>query len=98
MTDRSRPDSALNRPNRRFTPRSQAKFLAFCLLFSSLVIALSENALGRTFVTPVQQPSQAPRDAGAKVDDEKEARLLVPDKAIKRELSGANSHTYQMRL
>src|SRR5262245_9976550 len=98
MTDRSRPHSALNGPNRRFTPRSQAKFLAFCLSFSSLVVALSENALGRTLVRPVQQPAQAPRDAGNKVDDEKEARLLEPGKAIKRELSGAGSHTYRIRL
>src|SRR5262245_39301917 len=98
MTDRSRPHSALNGTNRRSTPRSQAKFLAFCLSFSSLVVALSENALGRTLVRPVQQPAQAPRDAGNKADDEKEARLLEPGKAIKRELAGAGSHTYQIKL
>src|SRR5262245_33243208 len=97
MTDRSRPDSALRRPNRRFTPRSVAKFLAFCLFFSSLAVTLSENAMGRTFGTPAQQPAQAPRDAGSKVDDEKEARLLEPGKAIKRELAGSGSHTYRIR-
>jgi CHAT domain-containing protein/Tfp pilus assembly protein PilF len=59
---------------------------------------LSENALGRTFGRPAQQPAQAPRDAGNKADDEKEERLLEPGKAIKRELSGADSHTYRIRL
>src|SRR5262245_25111784 len=98
MTDRSRLDSDISRPNRRFTPRSQAKFLASCLFFSSLVVALSENALGRTFGMPAQQPTQSPRGAGAKVGAEKEACLLEPGKAIKRELSGAASHTYQIRL
>src|SRR5262245_46793170 len=98
MIDRSRHDSALNRPNRRFTPRSRAKFLAFSLFISSLVVALSENALYRTFGAPAQQPAQAPRDAGNKADDEKESRLLEPGKAIKRELSGAGSHTYRIRL
>src|SRR5262245_100744 len=98
MTDRSRPDSALNRPNRQFTPRSLAKFLAYCLFFSSLTVALSEDALGYTLGRPAQQPAQAPRDAGAKADDEKESRLLEPAKAIKRELAGADSHTYRIRL
>jgi tetratricopeptide (TPR) repeat protein len=54
--------------------------------------------MGRTFVRSAQQPAQAPRDAGNKVDDEKEARLLEPGKAIRRELSGAGSHTYRIRL
>src|SRR5262249_12762289 len=89
MTDRSRTDSALSRPNRRFMPRSPAKFLAFCLSFSSLAVALSENALGRALVRPAQQPIQAPSGAGAKADDEKDARLLEPGIAIKRELAGA---------
>ena len=52
MTDQSRPDSTQNPPNQRFTPRSLAKFLASCVYFSSLVIALSENALGRTLIRP----------------------------------------------
>src|SRR5215510_2315774 len=98
MIDRSRHDSALNRPNRRLTSRSRAKFLAFCLFISSSVLTLSENALGRALGAPAQQPAQAPRDAGAKVDDEKEAPLLEPGKAIKRELSGAGSHTYRIKL
>jgi len=98
MTDRSRPDSALNRPNQRFTLRSLAKFLASCLCFSSLVIALSENALGYILVSPAQEPAQAPRDAGNKADGEKEALLLEPGKAIKRILAGADSHSYQIRL
>jgi CHAT domain-containing protein/Tfp pilus assembly protein PilF len=98
MTDQSRPDSTQNPPNQRFTPRSLAKFLASCLYFSSLVIALSENALGYMLGSPAQQPAQAPRDAGNKADDKKEALLLEPGKAIKRILAGANSHTYQIRL
>src|SRR5262245_25051852 len=98
MTDRSQSDSALNRPNRRFTPRSLAKLLAFCILFSALTVAFSENALGRTLGQPAQQPAQAAHDAGPEADDEKEARLLEPGKAIKRELAGAGSHTYQIRL
>src|SRR4030095_633023 len=98
MTDRSQPDSASNGPNRRFTPRSLAKVMAFCLLFSSLAVTLLENALGRTLGRSAQQPAQAPRDAGNKADDEKETRLLEPGKAIKRELAGAGSHTYQIRL
>ena len=98
MTDRNQPDAASNGPNLRFTPRSLAKFMAFCLLFSSLVVTLSENALGRTFERPAQQPAQAPRDAGNKADDEKEAPLLEPGKAIRRELSGDHSHTYRIRL
>jgi CHAT domain-containing protein/Tfp pilus assembly protein PilF len=96
MIDRSRPDSTLNRPNRRFTPRSFTKFLTFCLSFISLAVALSENALGRTLWRSAQQPAQAPRDSGAKPDDEKEAHLLEPGKPIKRELAGADSHTYQI--
>src|SRR5262245_42611690 len=98
MTDRSRLDSALGRSSRRFTPRSRAKFMAYCLFFSSLAVAISENALGLTFGAPAQQPAQAPRGAGNKVDDEKEARLLEPGKAIKRELAGGNSHTYRIGL
>src|SRR5262245_44216741 len=98
MTDRSQTDSGLSRPNRRFMPRRLAKFLAFCLFFSSLALALSEKVLGRTLGMPAQQSAQAPRDAGAKADDEKEARLLEPGKAIKRELAGADSHTYRIRL
>jgi CHAT domain-containing protein/Tfp pilus assembly protein PilF len=49
-------------------------------------------------VRPTQQPIQAPRGAGAKADDEKEARLLEPGKPIKRELAGGHNHTYQIRL
>jgi CHAT domain-containing protein/Tfp pilus assembly protein PilF len=98
MTDRSRPDSALNRPKQRFTPRSLAKFLAPCLFFSSLVIALSGNAFGYIFGSPAQQPAQAPRDAGNNADGEKDALLLESGKAIKRILAGADSHTYQIRL
>src|SRR5262249_5439146 len=98
MTHRSRPDSALSRRSGRFMPQSLTKFLAFCLFFSTLAVALSEDALGYTLARPAQQPAQAPRDAGNKVDDEKEAPLLEPGKAIKRELSGAGSHTYRIRL
>jgi CHAT domain-containing protein/Tfp pilus assembly protein PilF len=98
MTDRSRPDSALYRQNQRFTPRSLAKFLAPCLFFGSLVIALSGNAFGYILVRPAQQPAQSPRDAGNNADDDKEALLLEPGKAIKRILAGADSHTYQIRL
>src|SRR5262249_21643171 len=91
-------DSALSRPNRRLMPRRLAKFLAFCLSISSLAVALSDKASARAFGRIAQQPAQAPHDADNKADDEKEARLLEPGKAIKRELSGANSHTYQIRL
>jgi hypothetical protein len=98
MTDRIRLDSALKGPNRQVAPQSLAKFLAFSLTCISLSAALSEITLGRALGGPAQQPAQAPRGAGAKADDEKEARLLEPGKAIKRELSGANSHTYQIRL
>src|SRR5215510_11671191 len=98
MTDRSRLDSDLSRPNRRFTPRSLTKLLASCLLFSSLVIALSKNTSGYILGEPAQQPAQEPLGAGAKADNENEARLLEPGMAIKRELSGTGSHTYQIRL
>ena len=98
MTDRSRHDSVLNRLNRQFTPRSLAIFVAFCLSFSSLVVALSEKTLGDTLGRPAQQPTQAPRDAFAKADDEKEARPLEPGKPIKHELAGSDSHTFQIRL
>src|SRR5262245_23614675 len=100
MIDRSRPDSALNEPNPQFMTRSVAKFLTFCLSFISLPVALSENALGRELWRPAQQPTKAQtqRDAGAKADDEKEARLLEPGKAIRRELAGDQSHTYRIRL
>jgi tetratricopeptide (TPR) repeat protein len=96
MTDRSGPDSALNGPSRQFTSRNLAKFL--CLFFSTLAIALSENTLGYTVGTPSQQPTQALRDGGSKADDDKEARLLEPGQTIKRELAGADSHTYRIRL
>src|SRR5262245_4507846 len=36
--------------------------------------------------------------SGSKSDDEKKVRLLEPGKSIRRELSGANSHAYQIRL
>jgi len=98
MTDRSRAYSALNRPDQRFTPRSLAKFLASCLFFSSLVIALSEKALGYILGSPAQQPAQASRDADSKADGEQEALLLEPGKAIKHILAGADSHTYRIRL
>jgi len=98
MTDRSQPDSTLNGPNQQFTSLSLAKFLAFCMSFSSLAVALPENALGHTLGRLVQQSTQAPRDAGAKADDEKESRLLEPGKPIKRELAGDHSHTYQIML
>jgi len=98
MTDQRRLDSALKGPDQKFTPRSLAKFLASCLFFSSLAGALSENAFGRAFGRSAQQPAQAPRDAGNNADDEKEARLLEPGKAIKCELAGGGSHTYRVRL
>src|SRR5262245_44876839 len=98
MTNRSRTDSALNRQNRRVITRSMSKFLSFSLFFSSLAVALSEDAIGYTVGRPAQQSAQAPRDAVAKADDEKEARLLEPGNAIKRELAGAGSHTYRIRL
>src|SRR5262245_10974272 len=98
MTDRSRPESTLNGSNRHRASRSLAKYLAFCLFFSPLAVTLSENALGGALGRPAQQPAQAPRDAGNKADDERETRLLEPGKAIKRELAGADSHTYQIRL
>jgi tetratricopeptide (TPR) repeat protein len=98
MIDRRRPDSALDGLNRQLTYRASAKFLAFCLLYSSLAVALSEKTLGRTLARPAQQPAQASRDAGAKTEDEKEARPLEPGKAIKRELAGNHSHIYRIRL
>jgi CHAT domain-containing protein/Tfp pilus assembly protein PilF len=63
-----------------------------------LAIALSGSASGRTLERQAQQSSQTRRDAGAKADDEKEARLLESGKPIKRELAGDHSHTYQVRL
>jgi CHAT domain-containing protein/Tfp pilus assembly protein PilF len=98
MTDQSRLDSALKGPDQKFMPRSLAKFLAFSLTFGSLSAALSEITLGRTHGRPTQQSTQAPSGSGNKADDEKDARLLEPGKAIKRELSGAGSHAYQIRL
>src|SRR5687768_9989460 len=98
MIDRRRPDSALDGLNRQLTYRTSAKFMAFCLLYCSLAVALSEKTLGRTLGSPAQQPAQASRDAGSKADDEREALLLEPGKAIKRILTSANSHTYQIRL
>jgi tetratricopeptide (TPR) repeat protein len=98
MTDRSHLDSALKGPNQQFTPQSLAKFLAFSLTLGSLSAALSEFTLGRTLVGLTEQSTQAPGGPGSKADGEKEARLLEPGKAIKRELSGAGSHTYQIRL
>ncbi len=96
MTDRSRPDSALNGPNQQFTSQSLAKSL--CLFFCSLAIALSVNTLGYILARPGQQPTQAPRDASSKADNEKEALLLEPGQPIKRELAGDHSQTYQIRL
>src|SRR5215467_8283026 len=98
MTDRSRPESTLNGSNRHRASRSLAKFLAFCLSFSSLAIALSEKASARALGRIAQQPAQAPREAGVKADDENGARLLEPGKAIKRELAGGHSHTYRITL
>jgi CHAT domain-containing protein/Tfp pilus assembly protein PilF len=98
MTDQSRLDSALKGPNQQFMPQSLAKFLAFSLTFGSLSVALSEITFGRTCGRPTQQSTQAPSGSGSKADDEKEARLLEPGKAIKRELSGAGSHAYKIML
>jgi tetratricopeptide (TPR) repeat protein len=98
MTDRSQLESTLNGSNRHCAFRSQAKFLAFCLFFSQLVVTLSENALGGALGKPAQQSAQAPRDAGNKADDEREALPLEAGKAIRRILTSADSHTYQIRL
>src|SRR5262245_19375027 len=98
MTDQSRLDSALKGPNQQFTPQSLAKFLAISLTFGSLFSALSEITFGRTYGRPAQQSTQAPGGSGSKADDEKEARLLEPGRAIKRELSGAGSHAYKIML
>src|SRR5262245_422572 len=98
MTDQKRLDSALKGPNQQVTPKSLAKFLAFSLTFGSLSAALSETTLGRTLGRITQQSTQAPNGSGSKADDEKEARLLEPGARIKRELAGANSHTYRIRL
>jgi tetratricopeptide (TPR) repeat protein/CHAT domain-containing protein len=98
MTAPNRPESTLNGSNRHGASRSLAKFLAPCLFFSPLAVTLSENALGSALVRPAQQPAQTPRDAGNKADDRREALLLEPGKAIKRELAGADSHTYQISL
>jgi len=98
MTDQRRLDSALKGPDQKFTPRSLAKFLAFSLTIGSLSAALSETTLGQTQGKLAQQSTQAPSGSGSKADDEKEARLLEPGKAIKREMAGDNSHTYQIRL
>jgi CHAT domain-containing protein/Tfp pilus assembly protein PilF len=98
MTDQSRLDSALKGPNPQFTPQCLAKFLAFSLAFCSLSAAFSEITLGQTHGRPAQQSTQAPSGSGAKADDEEDARLLEPGKAIKRELAGVHSHTYQIRL
>ncbi|HEU0184151.1 MAG TPA: CHAT domain-containing tetratricopeptide repeat protein [Blastocatellia bacterium] len=54
--------------------------------------------MGRTLGRLSQQPARSSRDAGAKVDSEKETRLLEPGKTIKRELAGDDSHTYQIWL
>ncbi|HKC85870.1 MAG TPA: hypothetical protein VKG02_07850, partial [Blastocatellia bacterium] len=98
MTVRSRLDSALKGPNPHFRPQSLAKFLAFSLTFCSLSAAISEITWGQTQGRPTQQSTQAPSGLGSKADDEKEALLLEPGKAIKREMAGDNSHTYQIRL
>jgi CHAT domain-containing protein/Tfp pilus assembly protein PilF len=98
MTDQSRLDSALKGPNQQFRPQSLAKFLVFFLTFGSLSAALSGIILGQTHGSPTQQSTQAPGGSGSKSDDEKDARLLEPGKTIKRELSGAGSHAYQIRL
>jgi len=57
----------------------------------------SDKAFGR-HLDLIRRQNQQQRDAGSKADDEKDARLLEPGKAIKRELSGAGSHTFQIRL
>src|SRR5262245_56063571 len=98
MTDQRRLDSALKGPYPQFRPRSLAKFLAFSLTFGPLSADLSEITLGQTHWRPTQQSTQSPSGSGSKADDEKESRLLEPGKAIKRELSGAGSHTYRIRL
>src|SRR5262245_58796874 len=98
MTYRRRPDSALKGPSLHSTSGSLAKSLVFSLLFGSLAVALPENTLGLTLGKSGQQPTQAPRDGGGKADGQKEARLLEPGQTIKRELAGADSHTYRIRL
>src|SRR5262249_54013476 len=66
--------------------------------FNSLSAAPSEITLGQTLGMLAEQSTQAPSGSGSKADDEKEARLLEPGKAIKRELAGGDTHTYQIRL
>jgi hypothetical protein len=79
-------------------PLGLTKSLSFCLFFISLAVALSVNSSVHEFGRIAQQPTQSPRDAGAKADDEKEARPIEPGKPIKRDLAGGHSHTYQIRL
>src|SRR5262245_32725230 len=98
MTDQRRLESALKGPDQKFTSQSLAKFLAFSLTIGSLSAAISEITWGQTQGRPTQQSTQAPSGLGSKADDEKDALLLEPGKAIKRELSGAGSHTYRIRL
>src|SRR5215475_11884584 len=98
MTDQRRLDSALKGPDQKFRSQSLAKFLAFSLTIGSLSTAVSEITLGQTHGKPAQQSTQAPSGSGSKADDEKEAQLLEPGKAIKRELAGGASHTYRIRL
>jgi tetratricopeptide (TPR) repeat protein len=98
MIDRGQPDSALHRPNRQSVSLSSAKFLTLFLSFISLAAAFSENASGRTLGSVAQQQAQTPGAADGKSNDENEAWLLEPGKAIKRELAGGQSHTYRISL
>ena len=67
-----------------------------------LLQSIGRNSIGERLGArarkAAQQPAQSSRDAGNKADDDKEALLLEPGKAIKRILAGADSHTYQIRL
>ena len=93
----SDPYSVSKQCERQVVYQNSAAFLPLFLVFCQSTVAPSDKAFGR-HLDLIQRPNQQRRDAGSKADDEKEARPLEPDKPIKRELAGANSQTYQIRL
>jgi CHAT domain-containing protein/Tfp pilus assembly protein PilF len=72
-------------------------FLILLLLCGLLAAAPAGHALA-DHSGFTQQPAQQPSSSSNGTDDEKDIRTLEPGKPIKRELAGAQQHTYQIEL
>src|SRR5262245_7316823 len=78
-----------------FLHRRVANFLAIALFFSLLPIAASAQVSGSEAGQAAAQEASGPQNGAV---DEKDVRPLEQGQAVRRELSGGQRHSYQLRL